>query len=79
MTKLKDTKVFVRNIKYLWVAPLLNGTVKDNDMQSFIMELIFKILCDKDGKDIAKEDLELDDVLAAKKYLMDKVTPQKKS
>lgn len=79
MTKLKDTKIFVRKIKYIWVAPLLTGSVKDEDMQSTMMELIFKLICDKDGKDIPEEDLELDDFMAAKQYLMDKVTPQKKA
>lgn len=79
MTQLKDTKIFVRKIKYLWVAPLLMGSVKNEDMQSTIMDLIFKLICDKDGNDIPEEDLELDDFMAAKQYLMDKVTPQKKS
>ncbi len=79
MTQLKDTEIFVRKIKYIWVAPLLMGSVKDEDMQSTMMDLIFKLICDKDGKDIPEEDLELDDFMAAKQYLMDKVTPQKKS
>jgi len=79
MTQLEGTEIFVRKIKYIWVAPLLKGEVKDKDMQPVMMDLIFKLICDKDGKDIPEEDLELDDFMAAKQYLMDKVTPQKKS
>jgi hypothetical protein len=79
MTQLKDTDLYVRKIKYIWVAPLLRGDVKDEDMNEVMLDLIFKIICDKDGNDSVKEDLSLDDFMAAQAYLMTKITPQKKS
>ena len=79
MTQLEDSEVYVRKVKYIWVAPLLKGTVKDDKMQDFMLDLIFKIICDKDGNDLTEEDLNLDDFTAAQTYLMDKITPQKKS
>jgi hypothetical protein len=71
MTKLKDTDLHVRKIKYIWVAPLLKGDVKDEDMNDVMVDLIFKIICE--------DDLCLDDFMAAQAYLMTKITPQKKS
>ena len=79
MTKLENTELYVRKIKYSWVSPLLKGEVKDDDMQDVMLELIFKIICDKDGNDLGEDDLDLDDFMAAQAYLMTKITPQKKS
>jgi hypothetical protein len=79
MTQLKDSDIYVRKIKYTWVSPLLKGSVKDDDMQEFMLNLIFKIICDKDGNDLDEGDLTLDDFTAAQAYLMEKITPQKKS
>jgi hypothetical protein len=79
MTKLKDTDLYVRKIKYIWVAPLLKGEVKNDDMSDVMLALIFKIICDKDGNDSNEEDLDLDDFMAAQAYLLEKIKPQKKS
>ena len=79
MTQLKDSEVYVRKVKYIWVAPLLRGSIKDEDMQEFMLDLIFKIICDKDGNDLSEDDLTLDDFTAAQSFLMEKITPQKKS
>jgi hypothetical protein len=77
--KLEETDIFTRSVKYSWVAPLLKGEVKDKDMQSFMLELIFKTICDKDGNDLQEDDLSLDDFMAAQKFIMNKVAPEKKS
>ena len=79
MTKLDNSSIYVRNVKYSWVSPLLRGEVKDKDMQPFMLELIFKMICDKKGNDLSEDDLDLDDFTAAQAYLMNKITPQKKS
>jgi len=79
MTQLENTELHVRKIKYSWVAPLLKGEIKDEDMQDVMLDLIFKIICDKDGNSLSEDDLTLDDFMAAQSYLMEKITPQKKS
>lgn len=79
MTKLENTEIFVRKIKYIWVASLLKGEVKNEDMQPAMIDLIFKIICDKDGNDLTEEDLDFDDFATAQAYLLEKIKPQKKS
>lgn len=77
--KLEDTDIYTRSVKYAWVSPLLKGEIKDKDMQGFMLELIFKTICDKDGNDLSEDDLTLDDFMAAQKFIMNKVAPEKKS
>lgn len=79
ISKLEETEIFVRKVKYSWVSPLLKGAVKDKDMQNFMIELIFKTICDEDGNDIKEDDLTVEDFMAAQKHIMNMVAPEKKS
>ncbi len=79
ISKLEETEIYTRTIKFSWVAPLMKGEIKDKDIQAYMLDLIFKAICDKDGNDLAEDDLSVDDFIIAQQFIMNKVIPQKKS
>ena len=78
--KIEGTEeVYARRIKMSWVKNLLDGKIKDSDMQSSMIELIHKIICDEAGKDLDEDDLYLDEVMIIQDYIMSKINLKKKA
>lgn len=76
--KIEGTEVYARRIKMSWVKDLLNGDIKDEDMASSMFDLVYKIICDKDGNDLTEDDLFLDEVPTIQDYVMSKINFKKK-
>jgi hypothetical protein len=77
MTQLEGSEVYIRTIKFSWIKPIMLGELKPEDETQFLIDLVQKCVCDKDGKAI--EDLDLDDFMKAQALITTKMNPEKKS
>lgn len=62
--------IHAKAIKTGWVLPLILGTVSDEDMTGFMIELCSKLLCDSEGKALTWEDIDLDDFGKIQAYII---------
>jgi hypothetical protein len=65
--------IHAKAIKTGWVLPLILGSVSEEDMTEFMIDLCEKIICNSKGDSLTWDDIPLEDFGKIQDYIMKEV------